>query len=194
MNSGQCDSNGDCVGVFGGSFDPPHLGHLMMARSVLEHHPDMRLLVVPCFIHPFAKSMESFEHRVEMCRLMTEELARTEVSGIESQTDSGGRTLNTLKELKKRNSSWNLRLVIGQDVYAQRDLWYRFDEIERIAPPLVVGRRNAPEVEVELLDEIPDISSTEVRDRLMRGESADELLLESVAMYIRTHGLYSTPN
>jgi len=193
MNSRHCDSTGDFVGVFGGSFDPPHRGHLMLASSVLGHYPDMRLLMVPCFIHPFGKSMESFEHRFEMCRIMAGELERTEVSRIESQVDSGGHTLNMLNELKKRNTSWNLRLVIGQDVYAQRDLWYRFDEIERIAPVIVVGRQNAPGVDVELLDEIPDISSTGARDRLRWGESADDLLLEPVAGYIRTHGLYSVP-
>ena len=178
------------VGFFGGSFDPPHNGHLMLGKSVTDEYPDLELLLVPSAVHPFGKNMAPFEHRLEMCRILSHEIGHTEVSDIEARLEGDGRTIDTVRELKSRNSSWELRLVIGQDVYAERDLWYMFDEVSALAPPIVVGRENAPEVDVKMLDTIPDISSTEVRHRLKMGISVEDIVPLSIARYIYENNLY----
>lgn len=73
------------LGVFGGSFDPPHLAHVMLAAYVLAAYPLDRLLVAPTFRHPLGKQLTDYEHRVKMCELALADLARVEISRIEQE-------------------------------------------------------------------------------------------------------------
>ncbi len=181
---------GRIFGVFGGSFDPPHLGHLLAGAMVLACHPELELLFVPSARHPLGKAMTPFAHRFAMCRRLSALLPGSHASRIEEKIGGMGRTLDTLHALKTWAPSAKLRLVIGQDVYAERHLWHRFDEVCRLAPPIVVGRLGAAEVDVPVTPPIPDVSSTEIRDRLGQGLPVDHLVPASILAYIERHGLY----
>lgn len=179
------------IAVFGGSFNPPHVAHQMAALYVLETQPVDAVWLVPCYRHPFDKALAPFEDRLEMCRRAAAPLgARVVVSDVEREI--GGEaslTLVTLETLAARHSGLKLRLVIGADLLPEREKWYRWADIERLAPPIVVGRQGHPRpagVDVDL----PAISSTVVRERLAAGGSAAGLVPKDVLAYISERGLY----
>jgi nicotinate-nucleotide adenylyltransferase len=177
------------VALFGGSFNPPHAAHQMVCLYVLEVCGADSVLMVPTWRHAFSKELAPFEDRFAMCERAVDIFnGRVQVSRIEEELgQEKSRTLVTLQELMNRNPGVQYRLVVGSDILAETSKWYRWDEIERLAPPIVVGRKGYPGAfEVEL----PPISSTEVRARIGRGESVAELLPGSVIGYIARRGLY----
>ncbi len=180
----------ETVAIFGGSFDPPHVAHVLVVASVLATTDVDRIVVIPTYQHPLEKRAHApFEHRVAMCEIAFRDLRRVELSRIEQELGGASRTLRTLEELRRRMPSVAMRLVIGADLLAETSRWYAFDRIERLAPPLVVGRAGyaaPPENEVA----IPDVSSTEIRERLGRGADLDGLVPRAVAAYVEEHGLY----
>lgn len=178
------------IGFFGGSFDPPHFGHLRLAEWSLEAGALDRLLIAPVYAHALDKrSTASFEHRVAMCELAFCKLERAEVSRIEAELGGVSRTLRTLQALRARHPGAKFRLVIGADILEQTHRWHRFDEIASLAPPLVAGREGYSEEGVHG-PPLVSIDSTTIRARLRRGEPLDDLVPSAVERYIREHGLY----
>jgi len=176
--------------IFGGSFNPPHVAHQMVCLYVLETEPVDVVLVVPTFRHPFDKQLAAYEHRLEMARLAIAPLAdRAAVSDIErSLGGEASLTLHTLEALAAAHPGASLRLIIGSDILPEREKWYRWEDIERLAPPIVVARAGFPVAGAPV--ELPAISSTEVRARLARGETGLPLVPRAVSAYIQAHGLY----
>lgn len=179
------------IAVFGGTFDPPHIGHVLATAFVLAIESPSEILVVPTFEHPFGKAPRaSFEHRMRMCELTMTPFRNVSVSRIEEELGGVSRTLRTLEALAARRPEARFRLVVGTDLLAEIDRWHGWDRIVALAPPLVVGRSGRGEgVGVE----IPDVSSTEVRERLSRGESIEGLVPRAVGEYIEANELYRTP-
>lgn len=188
------------IGLFGGSFNPPHLSHQMVCLYALEACAVDAVWMIPTYRHPFAKELIDFSHRVAMCRLAAAIFGgRVEVSEIEAELDLPvSRTLHTVEALVERYPETSFRLVIGADILAETDKWYRWDDIARLAPPLVVGRTGVdpgddanPDDDVTASEiDLPRISSTEVRARLSRGQSGVPLVPRVVMDYIAKRGLY----
>ena len=176
------------VAVFGGSFNPPHVAHTLVASYVLAATSVDRLLLVPTAKHPFDKQLADFEHRLRMCELAMAPLARVQVSDIEYRLGGESRTLRTLEALARAEPSTRLRLVIGSDLLPETPKWHNFAAIEALAPPIVVqraGHRTDPDKPC-----MPEVSSTEVRRRLQAREPTEGLLSPAVAAYIDAHNLY----
>jgi nicotinate-nucleotide adenylyltransferase len=178
------------VAMYGGSFDPPHLGHTLVCAYVLAACGVDRLLVVPVGQHPFDKRVSSFEDRLRMCELAFGDLRRLEVSSIEHELPGPSRTLNTLTALQARHPDAGLRLVIGSDLLAETPHWFEFERVRAIAP-LIVVQREGHATPGGLGPPLPDISSTLVRDRLRAGQPTDGLLNPAVAAYAQAHRLYT---
>lgn len=178
------------IAVFGGSFDPPHVAHVLVVSWVLSATDVERVVVVPAFVHPFAKPLTAFEHRARMVELAMRDLARVDVSRVEAELGGDGRTLFTLEELARRMPSKRLRLVVGADLLTEASKWYAFDRVCALAPLLVVGRVGYPGAASAASIELPNVSSTEVRRRLRAGEPVDGLVPTAVARYARDHALY----
>lgn len=175
------------LALFGGSFDPPHVGHQLAWLHVLATSEVDRILAVPCFQHAFDKSLRSFEHRLEMTRLAAAPLPAVEVCDIEREIGGPSRTLVTVRELMRRRPGDELVLAIGSDLVEELPRWYGYEELVALVPVIVVGRKGYGATrEVE----IPDVSSTLVRSRLARGEECDLLVPRTVREYIAEHGLY----
>lgn len=180
---------GETLAVFGGSFDPPHVGHALVAAWAKATGAVDRVLVIPAFAHPFGKKSVAFEHRVAMCRLAMEGFPFAEVCDIEKDVGDG-RTLYTLEALQSRYPDARFRLLIGSDILAGADRWHRWDDIVTLAKPLVVGRSGHDHPDAPGALDLPELSSTELRARLGAGETTEGRLALSVAQYIKTHGLY----
>ena len=178
--------------VFGGSFNPPHVGHVLAVTLVLSTAEIDRVLVVPTFRHPFAKALAPFEDRVKMCELAMGWLPHVEISRVEEELGGDSLTLRTLEHLRKTRPNDSLRLVMGADLLLERSKWFKFDEVEKIAPPLVIGRAGV-EAEGAPAPLLPEISSTEVRDKIARGDvaSLDQLVPRAVLEHIQSRRLYA---
>jgi len=182
------------VALFGGSFNPPHLAHELISLLVLEVCEVDALWWVPTYRHAFGKELAPWTDRVAMCRLATARLAPAVVVDEIEATLPGpdSRTLHTIEALAGRHPSHQFRWIIGADILAETSSWYRWDEVARRAPPIVISRSGfdpAP-YGAAALPEVPAVSSTEIRRRLSAGESAVPLVSRTVMDYIAGRGLY----
>lgn len=188
---GSHESQERTVAVFGGSFDPPHVAHVLAVAYALSVEPIDEVLVVPVFRHPFAKDLTSFEDRAAMCRLALGWIAGVRVSDVERELGGESRTLRTLEHLGAEHPEWSLRLLVGADVLLDASKWHRFDRVTELAPLLVLGRAGVEQVEApEPL--LPRVSSTRIRAALRAGrvDEVRHLLPRSVVDYILARGLY----
>jgi len=183
------------VAVLGGSFDPPHAAHVLMAAYLGTIAPFDHVLVVPVFEHAFEKNLSAFEHRLRMCQLAFEKLAFVEVTPIEATLKRPNYTLHTLQAIKRAHPSWHLRLAMGADVLAESHQWHSFDEVIALAPPFVFERHGTTS-DGRKTYLLPQVSSTDLRGQLRaRHETAasqtlEDLLPESVRQYIEDSQLY----
>jgi nicotinate-nucleotide adenylyltransferase len=179
------------VAVFGGSFNPPHVAHVLACALVLATEPVERMLVVPTYRHPFAKPLAPFEDRVAMCELAMGWLPGVEISRVEERLGGESRTLRTLEHLAAENGGWKLHIVIGADVLAEAPRWFGFEAIEKLAPPIVLGRAGFP-VAGGRPALLPQVSSTQVRAAMAAGAWDDvaALVPHRVLAYARAKGLY----
>jgi nicotinate-nucleotide adenylyltransferase len=179
------------VAIFGGSFNPPHVAHVLAATAVLLTYDVDALLVVPTFQHPFAKSLAPYEHRVKMCELGMGWLPKVSISRVEEELGGESRSLRTVEHLARIQPDWELRFVIGSDILLEARKWHGFDAICALAPLIVLGRigfdgKNVPPAL------LPDVSSTEVRAALAAGDYGRlaALVPREVLAYIQREGLY----
>lgn len=184
------------IAIFGGSFNPPHLGHVLAATYASRACNFDAVLVVPTFEHPFAKQLVEFQARLQMCRLAFEGIAGVEVSDIESRLKRPSVTLQTVQHLQEANRDAELRLLLGSDLCEETSRWHQFDAVRAIARPLWLhrgSRRALPMGEEALPLVLPTISSTEIREALTTPGARSALaghVGEPVAQYIVTHQLY----
>jgi nicotinate-nucleotide adenylyltransferase len=183
------------VAVFGGSFNPPHVGHVLAVVYALSTAPLDEVLVVPVYQHPFAKHLAPFADRLAMLHLALDWLPRVTVSTVEEELGGESRTLRTLEHLSATNPGWSLRLLVGADVLGDVPKWHRWDRIAELAPPIVLGRvgydggadpAGAPPAL------LPRVSSTEIREALAAGDvdAVRALVPAKVLDHIVARGLY----
>ena len=201
--------------MFGGSFNPPHVGHVLACALILSVEEVDRVLVVPTFMHPFAKPLAPFEDRATMCELAMAWMPGVEVSRVEAELGGESRTLRTLETLARAHPDWKLRLIIGADILAEAPRWFGFDAITKLAPPIVLGRAGMPgpggAQDVAAQNNalggaqnnagvgpalLPEVSSTQVRAAVARGAWSDleKLVPRAVLAHVRSRGLYGTPD
>jgi len=179
------------VGIYGGSFDPPHLGHVLSVAWALSSGSVDEVWVIPTWAHAFGKAHEaSFDARMAMCGLAFAPFRGVTSMDIERDLGEVSRTLHTLEAIRDRHPDTELRLLIGADVIPTVDRWYRWEDVIRIAPPVVVGREGYPAPEGCPIS-IPNVSSTHVRALLDRSGDLEGLVPAAVIEHIRAHGLYA---
>jgi nicotinate-nucleotide adenylyltransferase len=183
---------GPITGVFGGSFNPPHLAHVLAVTVVLSRFDVERILVVPTHQHPFAKSLAPYDDRVAMCELAMGWLPRVEVSRVEEELGGESFTLRTIEHLRAKHPTYDLRFVMGADLVTESAKWHRWDRVTELAPPIVLGRAGVsyPGAPAAVL---PEISSTEVRSMIAaeRWSELEVLVPRKVLAHVRSRGLYA---
>jgi len=177
------------IALFGGSFDPPHVGHLLAAAYVLATEPVDELWLVPVFAHPFGKQFEgSYDHRVELCGRLAQDLPRTRVSRVESESGQA-RTVDLLEYLHRKHPETRWALVLGTDLNAERPQWKNFARIAELSRIITVQRAGYPDPGAPE-PALPEVSSTQVRALLHAGKGASHLVPRGVLETIRAAGTY----
>lgn len=178
------------VALLGGSFNPPHVGHLMAAHYVRATQEVDEVWLMPSHNHPFGKALTPFEHRVAMCEVMCGDASGwMKTTSIESEPGLTGRTVDTLERLQQRYPSVRFSLIIGSDILKDLPHWKDFDRIERMARVIVLYRAGHP-APGAVGPPLAEVSSTQIRDMLMRGEEPRELVPGAVLSYARQVGLF----
>ena len=191
------------AGLFGGSFDPPHLAHLALARAALEQLALDRLVWMPAARSPHkaAQPPAPAADRVAMLRLLTADEARFEVDERELRRAGPSYTVDTLRALRTEHPATDWWLVIGQDQYARFDTWHEWRAILALAGLAVAARATqavAPApglagcphaLRVLALPPLPH-SATAARARSAAGQDVAALVGAPVARYIAHHHLY----
>lgn len=190
-------------GVFGGTFDPPHLGHLEVARAALSHLGLDEIIFVPAMKNPLKyRATSKPGHRMRMAELLVADEPQMSVSDIEISRGGPSYTFDTIEELTmaKPGEIW---LILGTDSLKTLRDWHQVDRLTRMVRYGVVTR--PPDTlsaatfgfNVEMkdrCDEIPmnpvKISSTQIRDDVQRGLNVEHLVTPEVWEYINKHGLY----
>jgi nicotinate-nucleotide adenylyltransferase len=185
------------IGVLGGSFNPPHNGHLIIASDAYESLGLDKLYVIPAAANPLKEKVPDVPtggERLEMVRMAFGGDDRFEVSAIEIERGGLSYTVDTLETLSGQHPSAELVLLIGIDALKSFDRWRRPDRIRELATLAALGRgdeeaRVPQDVKLVTTRRI-DVSSTEIRARLAEGRSIRGFVAESVERYISSAGLY----
>lgn len=195
------------IGIYGGSFDPVHKGHVNAALTFKEELSLDKIIVIPAYQPPHKKglAMTPSEHRMNMCRLAFGELEGFEVSDIEIKRGDEGYMADTVEQLREIYPEDELYLLIGGDMLLSFQRWYAWHKITDEAV-LAVAARNweddaALEAEAAVLRsygaevrvvpiDVKEISSTEVREAVRRADDISSMVPKGVDEYIWDHYLY----
>ncbi|MET0792765.1 MAG: nicotinate-nicotinamide nucleotide adenylyltransferase [Polyangiaceae bacterium] len=183
------------VAIYGGSFDPPHVSHVLAAVYALKVGGFDQVLVVPVFEHALHKQLTPFPDRLRLCELAFAGIEGVLVSPVERELATPSLTLRTLEHLAALHPDWALRLLVGSDVLSETGKWHAFDRVSALAPPYVLARPGYAHPDPQALP-LPDVSSTRIREALLQRAlpSAAALLANhlphTVLDYIEQHGLY----
>ena len=196
------------VGIFGGTFNPPHIGHIEAAKAfVLEADLD-ELLIIPAFIPPHKEYLSSVgcDERLEMCRLAFSDIEKTKISDIEIARGGKSYTYLTLEDLA--GDDRELYLLVGTDMILTMDEWKKPEIIFKLADICYVRRECDPSASVhierklmlyrdsfcarihEIKNDVTEISSSELRAVLSSGRDVSGYLTPSVEEFIKARGLY----
>ena len=192
------------VGLFGGAFDPPHLAHVALARAAIEQLglDELRILPTGQAWHK-RRPLSDAIHRVAMAQLAFAPLAQAVVDPRETRRSGPSYTIDTLQELLAEQPHAEFFLLLGGDQWAAFDGWQRWQELARLAQPVVLARpgalppaprRGVPVPHMLALAPLC-VSATAIREALAQGRMAEaaQHLPEPVARYISTHCLYGNP-
>ena len=184
------------IAVLGGSFDPPHHGHLIVAQQVLELGYG-EVWLQPCATNSFKKIFASPSQRLEMTRLACAGFPKIKASDFELKYNPKGDTIDTARLLNSRGINYDF--IIGSDLVAQARRWPRFNELCKEArflvfprlpherkPRLPQGFRFYPR-----LATVTSINSTEIRERVKKGKAIRHLVPEKVEAFISKNKLYA---
>jgi len=185
------------VGILGGSFDPPHIGHYFVIQQILELCPDIdKVLLVPSYQHQWKPAFASIEDRKSMLQNFAGN--RVEISDVEIQRKGISYTIDTIKELKVQTGA-ELYWIVGSDIVYEFERWERKEELVKEARFLVFPRDpyHLPKKLPQGFECIQDknlittnISSTIIRQRIKMGKDITRLVPEEVKKYIIKHKLY----
>ena len=185
------------IGLFGGTFDPVHHGHLVLARDALEQLTLDRLLFIPAAVSPHRTDeppRATTEQRVEMLRQALAGERGCEVDECELHRPPPSYTFDTVQEIRGRLPGARLYLLLGADQLPKFGAWHRFEELRSLVTFVVFHRAAGAEEHLSAayptLRRRLDLSATEVRQRVAAGRSVRYLVPEAVAAYIQLHHLY----
>jgi len=200
------------IGILGGTFNPIHMGHLIMAEEACQHHHLSKVLFIPTYIppHKYVNDLAEAHHRNQMVKAAISGKSRFEVSDLEIMREGKSYTIDTVHEILDHYGKDNeVFLIMGADSLNELELWKNIKRLSQLCHFVIVNRpgfkteASARLVEIIGNDKVLDmerlrieidpigISSTEIRKRLKDGIEIQGLVPECVEAYIKERGLYS---
>ncbi|HBC87368.1 MAG TPA: nicotinate (nicotinamide) nucleotide adenylyltransferase [Lentisphaeria bacterium] len=198
------------IAIFGGTFDPPHNGHVQIAVKVLAAGLADRIIFVPAYRPPHKPGfpVSEFRHRLEMLKLATAGKGKFEVSDMESRRNGPSYTFDTMLEFEKKNPASQIKLLVGSDSLRLLHTWYKAREIAAKWTLIAYPREGQVPTSGELranwdakvaekllgyILHMPcyDFSSTEIRKRIIDGKNVEDLVDGAVYRYIIRNRIYS---
>ena len=181
------------VGIYGGTFDPVHHGHLILAREAAETYDLQQVIFVPAAVspHKVGVSVSHAEIRVEMLRAAVRGEPRFSVDDLELYRPAPSFTIDTVETMADRDPTAALFLLIGEDQLPQLETWHRIDELREMAELIVLARLTDTPTEVgNYVRHRIDISGTDIRNRVATGLPIRYLVPNAVAQIIDERQLY----
>ncbi|PIC65451.1 nicotinate-nucleotide adenylyltransferase [Sporosarcina sp. P13] len=186
------------IGILGGTFNPPHTGHLLIANEVLHGCALDEVWLMPAAIPPHKTTPgdATAEQRLRMVKLAVNEMEGLRASSFEIERGGVSYTFDTMSQLVEEEPEAEFYFIIGGDMIDQLPSWYRIEDLLKIITFIGVrrpGAMNTTELPVQLL-ETPqlDLSSTLIRQRFLTGGTVQLLLPTAVEAYIREERLYES--
>lgn len=196
------------IGLFGGTFNPVHSGHIRLLKSVLDKMDFEKVIVLPDRIPPHkqAHNLVSGKQRSEMCRLAFEDMPSVEISDFELKRSGKSYSVYTVRHFKELYPNDRLCFIMGSDMLLIFDKWYKYEEILSMATLVCISREDEDTTkklseyaqkltekggEVIVLDTPPmELSSSEIREKLRNSEDCSCYLPEKIVQYICENNLY----
>jgi len=200
------------IGILGGTFNPIHMGHLIMADEVCKRHHLSKVIFIPAYIppHKYVNDLTDAKHRYQMVKAAINENDKFEISDIEIRREGKSYTIDTVQEiLHDYGQDCEVFLIIGADSLNELELWKNIKKLSQLCHFVIVnrpgfstdatprlaeliGNKNISDIEKLRIEIEPvGISSTEIRKRLKDGVEIKGLVPDCVEAYIKEHGLYS---
>ena len=191
------------TGIFGGAFNPVHNGHVRLAEEAVKQLKLKKLLIIPTFDSPHKDTkLAPFDDRAEMCRRAFSHIEGAQICDIERRLGGKSYTINTVRALKDECPGEQFFLLIGGDMLFSFDKWYKYESLLKETKVCAIARDNDSLVDMmEFANELGrvkvlptkavEVSSTEIRERVSRGEDVSQLVPQTVAEYIAANSLYS---
>ncbi|MCU0480112.1 MAG: nicotinate-nucleotide adenylyltransferase [Anaerolineae bacterium] len=198
------------IGILGGTFDPPHHAHLILAQHALEELSLDKVLFVPAGVPPHKTTTRTpIEHRLKMILMCIEDVPQFELSRVEIDRPGPHYTIDTVRIIQAQNPDAELFFIMGGDVFRDLPNWDRPQEMFRTCKIAVavmrrpgfgnpelrldMHRNTIPEVEQNALllsSPLVEFSSTDIVERLTKGKSIRYMVPDYILRYIEAHGLY----
>lgn len=198
----EFDSSVKRVGIYGGSFNPPHMGHVFMTLMTLMTQPLDEVWVVPCGSHPVKDTLAPFRHRVQMCRRAFGRLADVRVTTVESVLPEPSYTVKTLQAIQEARPDLELYYIIGGDIVEDLPDWKEAEGLSDLARLIVVPRQGHPIIDAppELGDyikvdvgfDLPALSSTHLKKMLRRDAPIEGFVDQDVHEQIQRWSIYDS--
>lgn len=185
------------IGIYGGSFDPPHKGHRNIADFVIKELNLDKLLIVPIGVASHGKNIfTSAEYRLKMCELTFGNIDKAEISTVEIDMEGLSYTFKTLEALiEKYGAEHEYFEIIGEDSAAYFDKWREYKRILELSTVVVLKRKGYENIvdspKIKIVDNpYFDVSSTEVKSRIAKDEDISEFLTKETVEFIKEKRLY----
>jgi len=181
------------IGIYGGSFDPIHHGHLILARESREALGLEKVIFVPAAMSPFKTraAAASGDMRLKMLSVAIEGEKGFAIDDCELRRPPPSWTIDTVLAIRKRETDSEIYLLVGEDNVATLDRWKRFDELNKLARFVVLDRTGSQTGrDYPIVGRKIDISATEIRKRVARGQSIRYLVPPAVEEIIQREKLY----
>jgi nicotinate-nucleotide adenylyltransferase len=185
------------IAILGGRFDPPHIGHFLVAQQVLDNRPDIdKVLLIPASEHQWKPIVASAKDRLEMLKSFV--TPQIEVSDVEIKRGGISYSIDTIKTIKSETGA-QVYWIVGSDILAEFHKWERAKDLLKLATFLIFPRDPyaLPKIIPQGFEVIrseklltTNFSSTLVRERIAQGKSIKNIVPESVEVYIKEHKLY----
>jgi nicotinate-nucleotide adenylyltransferase len=181
------------IAIYGGTFDPVHNAHLILAREALETLGLEKVILVPAAISPLKKAapIASGDMRLKMLQAAIESEEGFAIDDCELRRPPPSWTIDTVLEIRKRETDSEIYLLIGEDNVATLDRWRRFDDLKKMVRFVVLDRTGSQtQRDYQIIRRKIDISATEIRSRVASGRSIRYLVPPAVEEIIQSEKLY----